>query len=84
MVLILGSGTPTGTSFTSALQTGRWYHEAYEVCGTTGKIYELKLNLLNLNIFLIHYLEFFLLINLNEKKIYKLYTYSVFNFDFYF
>ena len=39
MVLIVGSGTSTGTSFTSSLQTGRWYHVAYEVCGTTGKIY---------------------------------------------
>ena len=39
MVLIVGSGTSTDTLFTSALQTGRWYHVAYEVCGTTGKVY---------------------------------------------
>ena len=39
MALIVGSGSSTDTSFTSALQTGRWYHVAFEVCGTTGKIF---------------------------------------------
>ena len=39
MALSVGSGSSTNTFFTPALQTGRWYHVAFEVCGTTGKIY---------------------------------------------
>ena len=36
----VGSGTPTNTYLLSpSLETGRWYHVVYGLCGTTAKIY---------------------------------------------
>ena len=37
--MTIGSGSFLGTYFQEPLETGRWYHVAYVLCGTTGKIY---------------------------------------------